>query len=82
MVEAYRANIVCPNKTQSAEKKHYKGHLLESETYIGGHVECLEAGVFGADIPTKFRMNPKGYQGLLDSLDRISSTRCTTRVRR
>ena len=69
MVEAYRANIVCPNKTQSAGEKHYKGHLLESETYIGGHVECLEAGVFRADIPTKFRMNPKGYQGLLDSLD-------------
>ena len=69
MVEAYRGNIVCPNKTQSGGEKHYKGHLLESETYIGGHVECLEAGVFRADIPTKFRMNPKGYQGLLDSLD-------------
>ena len=69
MVEAYRANIVCPNKTQSEGEKHFRGHLLESETYIGGHVECLEAGVFRADIPTKFRMNPKGYQGLLDSLD-------------
>ena len=58
-----------PNKTQSEGEKHFRGHLLESETYIGGHVECLEAGVFRADIPTKFRMNPKGYQGLLDSLD-------------
>ena len=69
MVQAYQGNIVCPNKTQSAGEKHYKGHLLESETYIGGHVECLEAGVFRADIPTKFRLNPKGYQKLLDSLD-------------
>ena len=69
MVEAYRANIVCPNKTQSEGEKHFRGHLLESETYIGGHVECLDAGVFRADIPTKFRMNPKGYKGLLDSLD-------------
>ena len=69
MVEAYRGNIVCPNKTQNGGEKHYKGHLLESETYIGGHVECLEAGVFRADIPTKFRLNPKGYQGLIDSLD-------------
>ena len=41
MVEAYRGNIVCPNKSQSGGEKHYKGHLLESETYIGGHVECL-----------------------------------------
>jgi len=69
MVQAYRGNIVCPNKQQAAGEKHYKGHLLESETYIGGHVEALEAGVFRADIPTKFRMQPKGYQGLLDSLD-------------
>ena len=60
---------MCPNKQQAAGEKHYKGHLLESETYIGGHVEALEAGVFRADIPTKFRMQPKGYQGLLDSLD-------------
>ena len=69
MVEAYRGNIVCPNKSVTGGEKHYKGHLLESETYIGGHVECLEAGVFRADIPVKFRLQPKGYQGLLDSLD-------------
>ena len=25
--------------------------------------------MFRADIPTKFRLNPKGYQGLIDSLD-------------
>jgi DNA polymerase epsilon subunit 1 len=35
MVEAFRGNIVCPNKTASPGEKHYKGHLLESETYIG-----------------------------------------------
>jgi DNA polymerase epsilon subunit 1 len=108
MVEAFRGNIVCPNKTADRGEQHYKGHLLESETYIGGgdwwivlatssgalqireqvgyndfgdvvstihqsliggHVEALEAGVFRADIPCKFRLNPKGYQELLDTLD-------------
>ena len=69
MVQAFRGNIVCPNKQQSPGEKHYKGHLLESETYIGGHVQALEAGVFRADIPTKFKLNPKGYQELIDSLD-------------
>ena len=44
MVEAFRGNIVCPNKTADRGEQHYKGHLLESETYIGGHVEALEAG--------------------------------------
>ena len=44
MVEAYHGNIVCPNKQVDKLESFYKGHLLESETYIGGHVECLETG--------------------------------------
>ncbi len=32
------------------------GHLLDSETYVGGHVEALESGVFRSDIPTRFKM--------------------------
>ena len=36
------------------EEAFYEGHLLESETYVGGHVESIEAGVFRADIPTNF----------------------------
>eukprot|EP00899_Mesostigma_viride_P020528 jgi/Mesvir1/28477/Mv15897-RA.2 len=70
MVEAYRKNIVCPNKHTDPAEKYYQGHLLESETYIGGHVECLESGVFRADIPTRFRMEPAAFQGLIDKLDR------------
>ena len=60
MVEAYRANIVCPNKTQSEGEKHFRGHLLESETYIGGHVECLEAGVFRSRYPDQVQDEPQG----------------------
>ena len=69
MVEAYRGNIICPNKQISAGEQYYNGHLLSSETYIGGHVECLESGVFRSDIPCDFRLNPAGYQELLDNLD-------------
>ena len=32
------------------------GHLLDSETYVGGHVEALESGVFRSDLPLRFRM--------------------------
>lgn len=32
------------------------GHVLDSETYVGGHVEALESGVFRANIPCRFRM--------------------------
>ncbi|GAB4815178.1 hypothetical protein N2152v2_002224 [Parachlorella kessleri] len=69
MVQAYSANIVAPNKHSSASEQMYKGHLLESETYIGGKVEALESGVFRSDLPCKFRCKPEAYQKLLDKLD-------------
>lgn len=42
----------------------YDGHLLESETYVGGHVEALEAGVFRSDISTDFKIVPSAIQGV------------------
>src|SRR3954463_14615304 len=42
MDEAFKKNIIYPNKQVNDNGKFYKGHLLESETYIGGHVEALE----------------------------------------
>ncbi|KAF6166038.1 hypothetical protein GIB67_012935 [Kingdonia uniflora] len=70
MVQAYKANVICPNKHQADLEKFYNSHLLESETYIGGHVECLESGVFRSDLPTKFQLNPSAFEQLLDNLDR------------
>lgn len=56
MSEAKEQGIVAPNKHQSsALKTTGDGHLLESETYIGGHVEALQSGVFRSDIPSKYR---------------------------
>lgn len=58
MVEAFHKSIIFPNKQIAETHKMTKdGHLLESETYVGGHVEALESGVFRADIPCKFRMD-------------------------
>ncbi|KAJ8768060.1 hypothetical protein K2173_021000 [Erythroxylum novogranatense] len=70
MVQAYKANVICPNKHQSDPEKFHKNHLLESETYIGGHVECLESGVFRSDIPTSFKLDPSAYNQLIENLDR------------
>lgn len=39
----------------------HRGHLLESETYIGGKVEALESGVFRSDLPTRFKVKPAAY---------------------
>ena len=40
----------------------FRGHLLESETYIGGKVEALESGVFRSDLPTRFKLDAAAYQ--------------------
>ncbi|XP_052115201.1 DNA polymerase epsilon catalytic subunit A [Arachis duranensis] len=70
MVQAYKANVISPNKHQSDPEKFYNNHLLESETYIGGHVECLESGVFRSDIPTSFTLESSAYEQLINNLDR------------
>ncbi|CAN4107239.1 unnamed protein product [Withania somnifera] len=70
MVQAYKANVICPNKHQSDPEKFYGSQLLDSETYIGGHVECLESGVFRSDIPTSFKLDPSAYELLISNLDR------------
>lgn len=70
MVEAYKGNILCPNKQVDPLESFHNGKLLESETYIGGHVECLEAGVFRADIPVVFNLVPSALQQLIDNIDR------------
>ncbi|CAO1637695.1 unnamed protein product [Parajaminaea phylloscopi] len=69
MVQAYKGNIVMPNRHTDPVGRTYEGHLLESETYVGGHVEALEAGVFRSDIATDFKMDSSAFQQLIDDLD-------------
>lgn len=51
-----------PNKHEESHGNMYEGHLLSSETYVGGHVEALEAGVFRSDIDTNFKIVPSAAQ--------------------
>ncbi|KAF9451608.1 DUF1744-domain-containing protein [Macrolepiota fuliginosa MF-IS2] len=69
MVEAYRGHIIMPNRHEEAHGNMHEGHLLASETYVGGHVEALEAGVFRSDIPADFKVVPSAVQQLIDDLD-------------
>lgn len=68
MVQAFHAKIIFPNKQEQIHTKFYEGHLLDTETYVGGHVEALESGVFRSDIANKFRMVPDAFQGLIDDI--------------
>lgn len=69
MVQAYNGNIVLPNKHVSPKEAFWDGHLLDSETYVGGHVESIEAGVFRSDIPVDFAVDPAAIDELLNDLD-------------
>ena len=69
MVQAYQHEIVLPNKHKPPREEFWEGHLLESETYVGGHVESIEAGVFRSDIPCDFKIELDAISELLDDLD-------------
>jgi DNA polymerase epsilon subunit 1 len=69
MVQAYQKEIVLPNKHVSPKEAFWDGHLLDSETYVGGHVESIEAGVFRSDIPVNFAVDPSAVDELLRDLD-------------
>ena len=51
-----------PNRHEESHGAMYEGHLVASETYVGGHVEALEAGVFRSDIMTHFKIEPSAVQ--------------------
>ncbi|KAI1371245.1 DUF1744-domain-containing protein [Hypoxylon crocopeplum] len=69
MVQAYQHEIILPNKHMSPKESFWDGHLLDAETYVGGHVESIEAGVFRADIPVNFAIDPAAVDELLGDLD-------------
>ncbi|KAK5173171.1 DNA polymerase epsilon catalytic subunit [Saxophila tyrrhenica] len=69
MVEAYQKEIVLPNKHVQPREAFWEGHLLDSETYVGGHVESIEAGVFRSDIPNNFAIDTTAIDELVDDLD-------------
>eukprot|EP00049_Salpingoeca_infusionum_P023474 m.12318 g.12318 ORF g.12318 m.12318 type:complete len:2363 (-) comp5819_c0_seq1:202-7290(-) len=69
MKNAFHSNIIMPNKHQADHARMHDGHLLESDTYSGGHVEALESGIFRNDIPCRFRIVPEAIQQLIDDID-------------
>lgn len=70
MVQAFKANIIFPNKQETELNKLTKdGHLLDQETYVGGHVEALESGVFRADIPCRFKIIPSAVNELINGVE-------------
>lgn len=71
MAQAFNNNIIFPNKKSGKEEKFYKGFLIENETYVGGYVECLNNGVYRADIETQFSLSPSAYEELIEKVQEV-----------
>jgi DNA polymerase epsilon subunit 1 len=69
MAKAFSRNILFPNKQIEEFEKFFNGHLIDTETYIGGHVECLNVGVYRKDIPNKFKLDPEAYNYLIENIE-------------
>ena len=70
MAQAYRRNIIFPEKQVGEFEKFFQGHLIDTETYIGGHVECLNVGIYRTDLPTVFSIDPTAYDFLLENVEK------------
>lgn len=71
MAQAFRGNIIFPNKQVEDKERYHNGKLIESDTYIGGHVECLQQGVYRSDIPVKFKLKASAYEWLIEQVGPI-----------
>lgn len=71
MAQAFRCNIIFPNKKTEDSEQYHNGKLIDTQTYIGGHVECLRVGVYRSDIPVRFKLEKSGYQDLINKTEQI-----------
>ena len=71
MVESFNNGIIYPNKQIESPLRFFDGHLLESDSYIGGTVECLESGVYRNDLPSDFAMDASAFEELSAAVDQM-----------
>lgn len=71
MCQAKDKGIIAPNKNNETAlgKLTEDGHVLESETYIGGHVEALRTGIYRSDLPLEFKIETSAIDDLERTLD-------------
>ncbi|OAF72015.1 DNA polymerase epsilon catalytic subunit A [Intoshia linei] len=72
MIEAYKANVLCPNKSRISQRMfNEEGKWLTTQTYVGGHVEAIESGIFRANIPFRFRLDKYAIDQMIDKVDDV-----------
>jgi DNA polymerase epsilon subunit 1 len=62
--------ILIPPKS-IVKEMYYDGHLVESLTCAGGHVECLKSGIYRADFKYDFHLERERIDFILNRMDYI-----------
>ena len=71
--EALNYKILVPHKKIVDGLKYYQGHIAETVTYVGGHVESLKAGIFRSDFIYDYKINPKVITEIISNFDNLFS---------
>ncbi|CAD8121665.1 unnamed protein product [Paramecium sonneborni] len=71
MAQAFQREIIFPNKTISQQEGFWNGHLIDSETYIGGKVECLRSGIYRSDIDVDFVIDKECMQSMWSGVESL-----------
>jgi DNA polymerase epsilon subunit 1 len=71
MAEAFRANVVFPNKHREDAIQFHNGRLIETSTYEGGRVECLRTGIYRSDFIEKFHLDLDAIRDLQKDVPEI-----------
>ena len=71
MAEAFRANVVFPNKHAEEPLQFHNGRLIETSTYEGGRVECLRTGIYRDDFAEKFSLDVDALNDLADDVENV-----------
>ena len=69
MTQAFKKHIIFPQKQVTEFEKFHNSNLIDTETYSGGHVECLNVGIYRDDFKTQFNLDPNAYQELIESTE-------------
>lgn len=71
LAESVNYKILVPLKKKTDGLEYYKGHLVETLTYVGGHVESLKAGIYRSDFHQEFNIDDQMAELIIDNLDQI-----------
>ncbi|KAH9411444.1 DNA polymerase family B exonuclease [Ordospora pajunii] len=69
--EAVEYGVIIPDKRMESRYQEYEGYIAENVTYVGGHVECVRAGLFRSDFSYDFEVSAEFVEDAGRSLDEM-----------